>query len=176
MPETVKNDLCQQSEIGRSLYETFLKDRFIWTKVNCWSMMKKRKLLMWKDSGKILKATYTGIVVESQEEGHLFARLMVVRKSTPKADLKSAIGQYEFSMVPRSLFAPDGTMLHCSTRSSLMAILENLSGESHQRTNAAPWTSVDDRWMWMRSVPRNCDIKDYSCTGMTCYRLWKQLP
>ena len=29
MPETVKNDLCQQSEIGRSLYETFLKDRFI---------------------------------------------------------------------------------------------------------------------------------------------------
>ena len=29
MPETVKNDLCQQSEIGRALYETFLKDRFI---------------------------------------------------------------------------------------------------------------------------------------------------
>ena len=29
MPETVKNDLCQQSEIGRALYETVLKDRFI---------------------------------------------------------------------------------------------------------------------------------------------------
>ena len=29
MPERVRNDICQQSEIGRSLYETFLKDRFI---------------------------------------------------------------------------------------------------------------------------------------------------
>ena len=92
-----------------------------------------------------LKVTYTGKVVESQEEGHLFARLMVVSKSRPGADLKAAIGQYEFSMVPRSLFAPDGTMLHCSTRSSLMIVLEKLSGESQQRTNAAPWTSVDDR-------------------------------
>ena len=43
-----------------------------------------------------LKATYTGKVVESQEEGHLFARLMVVSKSRPEADLKAAIGQYEF--------------------------------------------------------------------------------
>ena len=84
-------------------------------------------------------------MVESQEEGHLFARVMVVSKSIPEEDLKSAIGQYEFSMVPRSLFAPDGTMLHCSTRTSLMKILEKLSGESQQRTNAAPWTSVDDR-------------------------------
>ena len=70
---------------------------------------------------------------------------MVVSKSRPEVDLKAAIGQYEFSMVLRSLFAPVGKMLHCSTRSSLMTILEKLSGESQQRTDAAPWTSVDYR-------------------------------
>ena len=31
---------------------------------------------------------------------------------------------YEFSVVPRSMFAADGNMLHCSAKSALMSILE----------------------------------------------------
>ena len=40
-----------------------------------------------------------------------------------------AIGKHEFSVVPRSLFANDGTKFHCSMKSALISILEKI-GES----------------------------------------------
>ena len=46
--------------------------------------------------------------------------------SGPGIDMKETVGQYEFSIVPRSLFAADGTMLHCASKSKLMSILEKL--------------------------------------------------
>ena len=52
--------------------------------------------------------------------------MMVICKSRPEK-LKEAMGVYEFSVVPRSMFAADGNMLHCSTKSALMSILEKLS-------------------------------------------------
>ena len=33
--------------------------------------------------------------------------------------MKETVGQYEFSVVPRALFAPDGSMLYCSNKSML---------------------------------------------------------
>ena len=64
--------------------------------------------------------------MELKEDRSLFARMLVVCKSTPNINLKESIGKYEFSVVPRSLFAADGTMLHCSMKSKLMTILEKL--------------------------------------------------
>ena len=47
-------------------------------------------------------------------------------KARPEIDIKLAVGQYEFSIVPRSMFAADGTRLHGSIKSTLMGILEKL--------------------------------------------------
>ena len=54
--------------------------------------------------------------------------MMVICKSRPEK-LKEAVGVYEFSVVPRSMFAADGNMLHCSTKSALMSILEKLPSD-----------------------------------------------
>ena len=51
---------------------------------------------------------------------------MVICKSRAEIVIKEAVGVYEFSLVPRSMFAADGNMLHCSTKSTLMSILEKL--------------------------------------------------
>ena len=40
--------------------------------------------------------------------------------------MKNANGLNEFSAVPRSLFAADGTMFHCTKESLLMSILKDL--------------------------------------------------
>ena len=48
----------------------------------------------------------------------------MVCKAPPEIDIKEAVGEYEFSIVPRSMFAMDGTKLHCSSKSILMNILE----------------------------------------------------
>ena len=66
-------------------------------------------------------------VVELKEDRSLFAHMMMVTRSRPEIDIEEAIGKYEFTVVPRSLFASDGSMLHCSSKSVLMGILEKLN-------------------------------------------------
>ena len=101
--------------------------------------MKRRKLLTWKDSKKVLKLSCKDKVIELKEDRSLFARLMTVCKSRPEINIKEVIGQYEFSLAPSSLFAPDGTMLHCSAESAL-----KLGGESEQRTTTGPQISANE--------------------------------
>lgn len=126
MPEAVKKDLCQQSTIGTELFGHFVTERIQSSACSIWSRMKKRKLLTWKSTGKTVRVNVKEQVVELKEDRSLFARMMMVCKSRPEIDIKEAVGQYEFSVVPRSMFAPYGTLLHCSSKSSLMDILENL--------------------------------------------------
>ena len=42
------------------------------------------------------------------------------------------MGTYEFSVVPRSLFVADGTLLHCARKSALMDLLEKLTVDAHE--------------------------------------------
>ena len=74
MPETVSKDLGKQSEIGRRLFDCFLKERVHSGKVNLWSPMKRRKLLTWKTRSKVMKVTAADKIVELQEDRSLFAR------------------------------------------------------------------------------------------------------
>ena len=100
--------------------------------------MKKRKLLTWKTSAKVVKVTAADKIVELQEDSSLFSRMMMVGKSRREVDIKETVGQYEFSIVPRSLLAADGTMLHCASKSNLMSILEKLNDSRNNRRVAGP--------------------------------------
>ena len=128
-------------------------------KVNVWSKMKKRKLLTWRSNGKKVRVSLKDKVVELQEDRNLL--LMMVAKRRPEINIKEAIGQHEFSVIPRSLFANGGTIFHCSIKSALMSILEK-TGESldSSRTDdclasSAPSTmtvATDHRWKGRTSV------------------------
>ena len=59
---------------------------------------------------------------------------MMVAKSLPETNIREAIGQHEFSVIPQSLFANDGTMFHRSMKSALISILEK-TGESLDTSN-----------------------------------------
>ena len=122
MSEEIKNDFCQQSETGRKLFNTFVDERLKTGKFNFWLTMRKMKLKTWKSSCKIIKMKTAVKVVELKENRSLFARLMMICKSRPEVDIKETITLYEFSVVPKSLFAPDGTMLHCPCKHALMHI------------------------------------------------------
>ena len=100
--------------------------------------MKKRKLLTWKTSAKVVKVTAADKIVELQEDSSLFSRMMMVGKSRREVDIKETVGQYEFSIVPRSLLAADGTMLHCASKSNLMSILEKLNDSRNNSRVAGP--------------------------------------
>ena len=129
MPEKVKKDLCDQSVIGNKLFETFVKERIQTAEKSIWDVVKKRKLLTWKTTGKTVRVATKDKIIELKEDQCLFARMMVICKYRPEIDIKEAVGVYEFSVVPRSMFAADGNMLHCSAKSTLMSILEKLPSD-----------------------------------------------
>ena len=65
-------------------------------------------------------------LVELKEDCSIFLQLMMICKAHPEIDIKEAVGEYKFSKVPRSMFVGYGTMLHCSSNSTLMNILEKM--------------------------------------------------
>ena len=88
--------------------------------------MKKRKPLTWKTTGKTVTVPTKDKIIELKEDRCLFARMMVICKSRPEIDIKEAVGVYEFSVVPRSMFAADGNMLYCSAKSTLVSIVKKV--------------------------------------------------
>lgn len=138
MPDQVKNDLMEQTNIGQDLFGVFVKDRIQTGKVSIWEPMKKRKLQTWKKAGKKIKIIGSTETVELREDRNLFARMymLLVCKTRPQINIKEAVGTYEFTVVPRSMLSVDGSMLHCSLKSSLMRILEKLPAiaPDHKRT------------------------------------------
>jgi hypothetical protein len=70
-------------------------------------------------------------VVVLQEDRALFARMMMACKNHHEIYSKEAVGPYEFYVVPRLLFAANGTMLYCSTKSNLMDSLEKYKVDTY---------------------------------------------
>ena len=132
VPEKVQKDLVGQRDIGQKLFDTFVRNRIQSGRINLWSTMKKQKLQTWKSMAKKIKVSCTGKTVELQEDKNHFARMMVICKSRPEIDIKEAVGTYKFRVVPRSMFAADGAMLHCSAKSALMHILEKLPSSKNK--------------------------------------------
>jgi len=64
--------------------------------------------------------------VDLKETKDLYERLMVLARSNRDIDQKQAIGTYEFTLTPRSLFSPDGAVLPCSDKSKLIHTLEKM--------------------------------------------------
>ena len=124
VPDYVKRDLCAQRTEGEKLLDTFVKERIQVASIKLWSVIKKRKLLTWKSTGKRTKVKVNDTIVELQEDRSLFARMMIVCHTRREINIAEAVGEYEFTVVPRVLFAADGTMLHCLQKSALMSLIE----------------------------------------------------
>ena len=73
--------------------------------------MTKKKFKTFKTSDAIIEINAGGKLVKIKEERGLLQRLIVISKIRPQLVLKECIGTYEFGVVPRPLFASDGTVL-----------------------------------------------------------------
>lgn len=71
--------------------------------------------------------------IDLKENKNLYGRLMVLARSNRDIDQRNAVGNYEFTLTPRSLFAPDGSMLPCTDKSKMIHILEKLANTDEQR-------------------------------------------
>lgn len=81
--------------------------------------MSKVKLLTWTDASKTVKIGLPTKEIELKQTRSLFARLLIIARTREGLDLQDLIGRYEFSCVPRSSFALDGSLLPCIDKSKI---------------------------------------------------------
>jgi len=86
-------------------------------------------------------------IVKVKEERGLLQRFIVICRSRPELNLKQCIETYEFGLVPRSLFAADGTLLLAYDKAKIVQHLERLTEinqKENQTQNAAGESSMSD--------------------------------
>ena len=87
--------------------------------------MKKTNLKMFKDNGKKVKCKLEKKVVELHEERSLLTRFLLILKArTEIMDISEAIGEYEFTAIPRSLFTSDALLNIPTDNSEIMSATE----------------------------------------------------
>ena len=135
----------------------FVDERITTDRISVWHSVKKWKLNTWKSAAKTIRVKANDKVIELKEDRSLFARMSLVAKSHPEINIKEAVGEFEFNVVPKSMFAPDGSILHCSGKSALIGYSWKLEGlpsawdPSFTRTNDSAKESIP-RWCNGRSA------------------------
>ncbi len=130
VPQENVPQILNMDDIGQKLYEDYVAER-INGDVSLWAPVKKLNNPMFLSGTKKQTVKIRDQTVDLKETKDLYSRLMVLAKSSREIDQKHAIGNFEFTLTHRALFAPDGSILPCTDKSKLIHCLEKLS-----RTNA----------------------------------------
>ena len=130
--------------MGQKLYEDYVSER-INGDVSLWAPVKRENNKMYMSGIKKYTVKVRDKTIDLKETKSLYGRLMVLARSNRDIDHKQAIGTYEFTLTPRALFTPSGSMLMCSDKSKLIHALEKLvtPGTDEQTNKEAGNLTVD---------------------------------
>ena len=78
-------------------------------------------------------------IIKLREERQLFARFLVIQQSRPDLvpKLSATIGEFEMVVVPRSMFANDGSLLVCKEKYNLMTMVEAATRQPSNDSSAS---------------------------------------
>ena len=157
IPETVKPDILQYTEKGQMAYEAFVSDRLVMSSTkSIWDPMKKLKLKNFTNWTQKTKVKFGDKVVKLREDRQFLGRCLIVQEARPEIvpKLEDMIGNYELSVVPRSLFAADGSLLLPYDKASIIHAVE--AAKQHPLTDVAGQiSSVIDS---VEAEPRNLNL------------------
>jgi len=149
MTQTATNDIIHRDEIGQQMFESFVTERLTEGKLSVWDKMNRRKLETFKSANASTVVRMGDKMVKMKEERGLLQRCIIISRSRPELDLKECIGTYEFGIVPRSLFASDGSLLLAYDKASILHQLEKLDRTAEQsrieRNESTGTDSPDDQ-------------------------------
>ena len=127
-PKLAEEVLAHET-IGKELLENFTKERFEGEK-SIWGPITKRKLPTFGSNVKTVTVKIKDQLVQVKEEHKLISRFLIVCRTRHDIDLPSYLGDYEFSVVPRSLFTPDGQLYKSTDKSVILNEIENLTNQA----------------------------------------------
>ena len=126
MSEAVTNAILQRDVIGQQMFVDFVNQCLIDGTLSVWGKMTKRNLKTFKSESATTEIKIGNQLIKIKEERNLLQRFIVISRSRPELDLKVCIGEFEFGVVPRSLFSADGCLPLPYDKASILHILENL--------------------------------------------------
>ena len=106
--------------------------------------MKKEKNYMYTSANKKLSAKIRDKNIDMKETKNLYGRLMILARSNRDIDQKHAIGTYEFTLTPRALFSPDGSLLPCTDKSKLIHSLKSIADNDPSGENRSLGVKVNE--------------------------------
>lgn len=117
---------------GQKLYEDYVAER-INGEVSIWNPVKKENNKVFMSGSKKTTVKLRDKTVDLKETKNLYGRLMVLARSNKDINQKDVIGNYECTLTPRALFAPDGTVLPCQDKSKLIHLLIKLAKDEESQ-------------------------------------------
>ena len=121
VPQILKMD-----NTGQKLYKEYVAER-INGDVSLWVPVKRQNNKMFTSGNKKHAVTVRDKTIDMKETKYRYGRLTVLAMPNRDVDQKKAIGNYEFTLTSRALFAPDGSVLPCTDKSKLIHLLERLA-------------------------------------------------
>ena len=125
LPEDSADELLKHNRIGKNLYEEFVTSRVQGEK------SEKRKLKTFKSQLAVTGKKENGNMIQLREEKHLLSRFLITSRKRPEIDLEYCLGNFELSVVPRSLLTSDGEPIVCTDKSKTLHHIEQL-GSLHE--------------------------------------------
>src|SRR6267154_2317372 len=152
-PPEVPHDVTSIPVQGFKQHETFVQQRIVLQTVKFWDALPQKKLKLFSSTVKAVQVKTTDGVVQIKEDRKLFARVVLLSRSRPDLKLQECIGQYELSIVPRSMLSSDGSKHHMQVKSKLLHHLEAIQnkeltedpdepGEAEAATNPVMFVAV----------------------------------
>jgi len=142
IPHEFVPQILNVDDTGQKLYKDYNADR-INGDTSLWAPVKKLNNKMYTSGSKKQTVNIRDETVDLKETKNLYGRLMVLTRSNRDIDQKDAIGNYEFTLTPRALFAPDGSMLPCTDKSKLIHNLKKLTNMEERCEQTETPTVID---------------------------------
>ena len=125
LPENLAQNFLSVKEIGEQKYWDFVNERLLGEK-SIWDTMKKSKLPTFICNNVQLKIHVNNQYLTLKKRRKLMSRFVIAARCCPDIDLPGYFGMYEFSVVLKSLFTPDGNLHKCSDKANVADEIYNL--------------------------------------------------
>lgn len=135
IPDGAKHDILNFHEKGQ--IQEIIKDRLlVSSKLSIWDTMKKMKLKTFSNWMQKTRIHVGDKVIKLREERQLLGRFLIIQRSRPELvpKIEKAIGDFEMSIVPRSLCAVDGSLYIPPDKASLIHAIE-AAGDQPMQSN-----------------------------------------
>jgi len=129
---------------GQRLYERY-KEENIYGSKSPWDKLRKRKLPTFASMNKVVRVKVKDKEFALKEQSSLMTRLLITARKRPEVDLEQIIGEYEFSVVPRSMFNNDGSFLIETSKSVIMHQIEIMIDDDQDESMENEEDTIDQR-------------------------------